>query len=65
MISISLSFAKLAMMPSALAKFAVCVCVCVGGGGGGDGDARYASQDAFIRCPIQSRLRFALGVRSF
>ena len=53
MISIpgSLSFAKLLMMSSALAKSA--------------GDARYASQDSFIDCPIQSRLQSVLGVRSF
>ena len=46
----SLSFAKLVMMSSALAKSA--------------GDARYASQDPFIHCPIQSRLQSVLEVRS-
>ena len=53
MISIpgSLSFAKLVMMSHAPAKSA--------------GDARYASQDPFIRCIIQSRLQSVLGVRSF
>ena len=53
MISIpgSLSFAKLVMMSSAPVKSA--------------GDARYASQDPFIRCAVQSRLQTQLGVRSF
>ena len=53
MISIpsSLSFAKLVMMSSTPAKSA--------------GDARYVSQDPFSCCPIQSRLQFVLGVRSF
>ena len=51
----SLSFAKLVMMSSALAKSA--------------GDARYGSQDPFIHgfiqgCPIQSRLQSVLGVHS-
>ena len=29
------------------------------------GDARYAAQDPFDYCPIQSRLQSVLGVRSF
>ena len=53
MISIpgSLSFAKLVMMSSTPAKSAEY--------------ARYASQDPFIDCPIQSRLQTQLGVCSF
>ena len=47
----SLSFAKLKMMLSALAKSA--------------GDARFATQVPFLYCPIQSRLQSVLAVRSF